>query len=92
VVISDAFSGETVEYVYDGSQRLWQAINALALDDNAPLSVRDPEGLKACLAMQLADEFGAEAGPSTQRQAAIFQTGLTHRYSSPREAVSGVYA
>ena len=91
VVISDAFTATTVEYIYDGSQRLWQAINALALADTAPLSVRDPMGLQAALAMQIADEFGAEVGAMTQRQAATFQMGLTHRYSTPREASSGVF-
>lgn len=92
VVISDAFTGTTLEYIYDGSQRLWQGIDALGLDDAAPLSVRDPMGLQAALAMQIADEFGAEVGVMTQRQAATFQMGLTHRYSTPREAVTGVYA
>lgn len=91
VVVSDAFTGQTLEFIYDGSQRLWQAINALTLDSIAPLSARDPKGLEACLAQQIADEFGAQVGVATQFQAATYATGLTHRYSTPREASSGSY-
>ena len=80
------------KYALLKEQLLWQGIAALTLDNNAPLAARDPMGLQACLSMQIADEFGAGVGPMTQRQASIFTMGLTHRYSSPREAVSGVYA
>lgn len=92
VVVSDAFTGITVEYIYDGSQRLWQSIYDLTLDSPAPLSVRDPKGLEACLAMQLGDEFGVEPGIGTQRMAAGFTMALTHRYGTPREASMGVFA
>jgi hypothetical protein len=82
VVISDAFTAQTVEYIYDGQQKLWTPIFGLILESPAPLSARDPDGLKALLAMQIVDEFGGQLGEMTTRQALNFQTALISRYSS----------
>ena len=83
VVIHDAFTAETVEYIYDGQQKLWQALYGLTLDSEAPLSYRDAEGLKCLLAMTINDEFGGDIGQITAMMAGQFKTGLTHRYSMP---------
>lgn len=83
VAISDAFTAQTVHYIYDGQQRLWTSIDGLALTDTAPLSDRDPEGLKSLLAMQIVDEFGGQLGEMTTRQGMNFQTALITRFSSP---------
>lgn len=85
VVISDAFTSQTVHYIYDGQQRLWIGLDNLALSDVAPLSDRDPEGLKSLLATQINDEFGGQVGEMTMRMAANFQTALITRYSSPAQ-------
>ena len=83
VVVSDAFTAQTVHYIYDGQQRLWTPIDGLELDSVAPLSFRDPEGLKCLLATQINDEFGGQLGEMTMRMAANFQTALITRFSSP---------
>jgi hypothetical protein len=85
VVVSDAFTGVTVHYIYDGQLRLWQSIDGLDVDDAAPLSTRDAEGLKALLATRLVDEFGGAIGPATVQLAGMFQANLTTRFSAPRE-------
>lgn len=91
VVITDREGGETGTWLYDGTIKKWQAIHLLQLDSEAPRSSADPEGLGAALALEIADTFGAEVGPTTQRQAARFHTAMTHRYGMRRESVAGVY-
>lgn len=91
VAISDAFTGITAEYVYDGQRRTWAAILDLGLPDHAPLSDRDAEGLKCMLAEQLVDEFGGTLGEMTVRGANNFRAALVHRFSSPASVGASVY-
>lgn len=88
VVISDAFTAQTVHYIYDGQMRLWVALDGLMLTDEAPLSSRDPEGLKSLLAMQIVDEFGGQLGEATARAALNYQSALLTRFSTP--ATTGI--
>lgn len=87
VVVSDAFTGITEEFLYDAQDRTWQSLSDLALDTEAPLSRRDPDGLKAALAVTIADEYGGELTAPTTALARGFQSSLTHRYSMPRVTV-----
>lgn len=91
VAISDTFTAETVHYIYDGQERRWMALDALALTDTAPLASRDPEGLKCLLATQIVDEFGGQLGEMTARMAANFQTSLITRFSSPATVGQAAY-
>ena len=91
VQIKDTNGGQFETWVYDGTQREWIGIEALQLDSQAPRYGDDPEGLSAALALEVADMFGAEVGQGTARQAARYMTALTHRYSTPRQPVPGVY-
>lgn len=91
VVIIDAFSGDVADYLYDGHTKLWQSIYDLDLTSNAPLSFRDPEGMKALLALSLVDEFGGQVGAATTRLASMFQSSLTTRFSMPDRPVFGSY-
>ena len=91
VAISDAFTGETVEYIYDGQRRLWMSLSGLELTDHAPLSDRDPEGLKCLLAEQIVDEFGGTLGEMTVRGAANFRGALVTRFSSPSTIAMAEY-
>lgn len=91
VIITDREGGETGTWLYDGTIKKWQAIHLLQLDSEAPRSAADPEGLSACLALEIADTFGAEVGPATQRQAIRFQAALTQRFGMRRESQTGVY-
>ncbi len=91
VVVADQCTGETYDFLYDGSIKQWQGIHSLTLDSEAPRSFADPQGLQACLAIEASDIFGADVSPATVRQAARFQTALTSRWSMPPEAIAGVY-
>jgi len=83
VAIQDAFTGQTVEYLYDSQIKKWTSIRDLALDDQAPLSERDGDGLKCLLATRINDEFGGTLGDMTVRQAGQFTQSLITRFSSP---------
>ena len=91
VQIKDTVGGQVASYLYDGTLREWVQIEALQLDNEAPRSITDPEGLSALLAMELADTFGAEIGPTTLRQAGRFTTILINNPSTPRREAVGVY-
>ena len=91
IVINDAFTGGVYEFIYDGQNKKWQSLYDLVITDEAPLSRRDEQGLAACLAETMADEFSGNIGPFTMRQAAAFRTALTHRYSTPAIRVQGEY-
>lgn len=91
VVITDQNTGMTAGWLYDGTIKRWERLDMLQLDQQAPRSIADPEGLAAMLALEMADTFGADVGPATQRQAARFQTAMTHRYGMRRETSAGVY-
>lgn len=67
-------------YLYENGA--WVTISDLSLEDEAPLAGRGSAGLAACLAMALAEEYGAELGPLTARQAAAFKIGLATRHGS----------
>lgn len=91
VIIADMDGGEIGSWLYDGTAKRWEQIHLLQLDNQAPRSTADPEGLSAMLAMEIADTFGAEVGATTQRQAARYQMAMTHRYGMRQDGVAGVY-
>lgn len=80
VVIVTLDVGTTQTWIYDGTRKLWQEIRLLQLDDEAPRSEADRNGLASCLAMELQDQYAAEVQPATLEQAARFKTALTTRY------------
>jgi len=85
VSVIDADSGQVLDFIYDGQLKAWTGISALTLDDEAPLSARDTQGLQALLATNIADEYGREIGGGTIRLATDYMAGLTQRRSAPRE-------
>lgn len=58
VMVTNQYTEERATYVYDGTIQRWLRIDTLTLNNEAPLSARNPEGLAALLAMRVADEFG----------------------------------
>lgn len=91
VIISDKEGGETRTWLYDGTIKSWQGIETLTLDDDAPRSTADTQGLAACLAMEISDQFGVDIPQATARQAARYTVAMTHRYGFERKVVPGVY-
>lgn len=81
VSIIDKFTGLNADFIYDGQTKAWTGISSLTVDDEAPLSSRDQQGLQALLAAQVVDEYGGQLGPMTVRLAAGFMSGLTNRFS-----------
>jgi hypothetical protein len=91
VSIIDAFLPGEFSFIYDGQLKLWQGIYDLEITSEAPLSFRDPQGLSAYLAVQMADETSGTLGPSTLRQAQWFVMNVASRFSAPSETIQGVY-
>lgn len=87
VRITDDVTGLTRDFLFDGDYRAWASLGDLQLDDEAPLSRRNPEGLRAYLALQVADEFGAEVGQATAMLAKQFVGQLALGWSRPRTEV-----
>lgn len=91
VVVVDPQAETTETHLYDASAGGWVALHDLALDDEAPLSNRDLDGLACCLAEALAEEYGAEIGPYTRRRAALFRSALSNSYDDPQRSVELSY-
>jgi len=94
VRITDAKGGETRTWLYDGAVKEWQPTDAvMTLDDEAPRSTADPQGLAACLAIEISDFYGDAAviGAATAQQAARFKVAMTQGFGAERQPVAGVY-
>lgn len=87
VVINDAFTGETLDVIYDGQVSRWCRLDTLGASDFAPLAFRDSTGLASALALELASQYGQEAPASVQTAALRFQAGLVTKYAEAREQV-----
>lgn len=80
IEVIDTVAATVKRYIYENGA--WVAIGALTLDNTAPLSGRGRSGLAACLAMSLAEMYGAEVGPGALRQANSFKTALALKLGS----------
>lgn len=98
VSIQDRQSGNSVDYIFDGGRKQWFALDDLANADSSdatalagllaqecPLSNRDAAGLSSYLALHIADDFGSQLPPATQKIAQNFIQGLTHNYSGRQQ-------
>jgi len=84
VKITDDDTQVTLTWVFEGQTKQWVCLERLELNDEAPLSERDPNGFKAYLAMILSEEFAMELGPIALRQAQQFTYNLALRPASYR--------
>lgn len=91
IVIADQATGTIATWIYDGGVKIWRQVDTLALTDEAPMSTADPEGLAACLAIEVADQFGADPNPFTANAARRFYAAMLSRFSMPRAAPQGVF-
>lgn len=91
VVVTDEEGGKTVQFIFDGAVKQWREPHLLTLDEEAPLSARDPQGLAAELAVTVSDQFGSDVQAATIRAARAYRTALTHRYNSPRREAVACY-
>lgn len=91
VAITDQVVGTSETWINDAFLRQWQAVGDIGLDDPAPLSARDPQGLQSLLASRIADQFGGDLPQMTALQASQMVQGLTARFASPASISPGVY-
>lgn len=91
IVINDICTGNTQSYLYDGTVKKWQTIDGLTLDDEAPRSYADLDGLASQLAIKVSDQFGSDVAPATVRAAALYQSALTMRFGMERTETRGVF-
>lgn len=91
VVITDTATGNVADYLYDGSMKKWVPLWNLDIDDEAPLSFRDSNGLASCLAVDIADQFGADVTATTALSAAHFKSAMVTGFSNPRREAVGVF-
>lgn len=75
-------------WIWTGS---WVALSGLTLDDEAPLSERDQEGLSSLLAIYLAEGFGESVGQMTASRGMRFQGRVSHKFGSTQDAVASDY-
>ena len=66
--------GDWRSYVSD--RGTWVRLDSLTQDSEAPLSNRNEDGLAALVAVELAEQFGAQIGPVTAQKARRFQAQL----------------
>ena len=90
VLVNETTAARSVN-LYDANRGAWRDLLALELDDDAPLSELDADGLSAVLALDIADDFGAVISASTQRKAGMFQSILSHRYDATRRETQTEY-
>lgn len=76
--------GETrATYVYDGTVQRWMRIDTLDLNEEAPLSARNSDGLSALLAVRMADQYGdGNLSQLTLRAANRYQLAMVTHYSN----------
>jgi hypothetical protein len=84
-------TSERRAYLFDRRTAKWARIDALTLDTDCPLAVRNSEGMASALAVYMAGDFGVEPGPLVLRQAGSFQVALSTRMGEPRVETTAVY-
>jgi hypothetical protein len=91
IVVSDEFTGQTVDWVYEAATRTWVPVDGLTLTSPALFARRDPNGLACMLAVELADEFGQQPSEIVIRNAVRWQMSITHNWSQEDVPTRGVY-
>lgn len=91
IVIVDDTTGADETFIYDGAIRCWTPIDDFGLDDEAPMSKSDPDGLSSCLALSVSDQFGAEVSQATGKASQRYAMAMTNNYSYQRRISAGSY-
>lgn len=82
VRITDSVSNATTDWIYDGQIKSWTGLWNISYDYPVPMGFRDGEGLKALLAIAMADEFGVEPTARLERSAREFKMNLGYRWDT----------
>jgi hypothetical protein len=73
--------------IYDSSAAAWQRVDALALNDECPLTNRWSDAVTNILATYLADDVGTPLSPGLAKKAVVGRMGLATRYGSIRRNI-----
>lgn len=80
---TNPYAETRASYVYDGTIQRWMRYDVLDLDDEAPLSARNADGLASCLAIACGDLFGSELlSAITQQSAASYKLALVSNFGN----------
>ncbi len=88
---SNADAEERRTYIYDGTIQRWVRVDALALDEEAPLSQRNPDGLSSVLATRLAEFYGETPQPGTISSASRYRTALVTNFGNADNSCGDYY-
>lgn len=84
MITRQAPNDERATYVYDATIQRWMRVDeSLGLEDEAPLSARNSDGLAAVLAVKMSDQYGAELlSPGTVQTANKYRTALSTNHGN----------
>lgn len=69
--------------IYDADSGAWVVLSGLTQTDECPLAQRDPGGMSAAVAAEIADMFGRPLTPMTAREAARGRMMISARIGGP---------
>lgn len=84
-------NGAGIRKTYIWDRNGWTRLDALGETDEAPLANRGAEGLAACLAMQIVEDYGQAPTAMMDRKAGNFRTNLRLGWGAERDVVAGVW-
>lgn len=91
VSITDQYGFGRATYIYDGPVQRWVKLEGLTLDDEAPLSARNSDGLASVLAIRLSDVYGESPQPATIGAASRFRIALVTNHGKPDTYCAEIY-
>lgn len=74
--------------IYDANRAAWVALDGLELGDDAPLAGRGADGLSACLAKRLGEDYGQAITVQTEQSAGRFAAAISLKRTSRAVEVS----
>lgn len=90
IVVTNRDTGISTYNLYNPFSTGWQDVEALTLNNMAPLSSTNGRWLKEILATMLADEYGLQLRPYQIKQAGIGRVNIGSYYGALRTPASGV--
>lgn len=80
---------ERMAYIWDRTG--WTRLDGLTENSEAPLAHRSAEGLAACLALMIAEEYGVAPTAMMVSKAGNFRTNLRMGFGSQQDVAAGVW-
>lgn len=84
-------NAEGIRQTYIWDRNGWTRLDSLGETDEAPLAHRGAEGLAACVAMQIVEDYGQSPTAMMDRKAGNFRTNLRLGLGAERDIAAGVW-